>query len=71
MLEERRGHLREIVKQLPDAIRYSETFDVPLSDLMLAVRQHQVEGIVAKRAGSRYRSGESATKALVLQICRF
>jgi ATP-dependent DNA ligase len=31
---------------------------VPLPDLMGAVRQHRLEGIVAKRAGSPYRSGE-------------
>jgi bifunctional non-homologous end joining protein LigD len=57
-LEERRGQLREIAEQLPDAIRYSETFNVPLPDLMSEVRRHHLEGIVAKRAGSQYRSGE-------------
>jgi bifunctional non-homologous end joining protein LigD len=57
-LEERREQLHEILKQLPDAIRYSETFDVPLPDVMLAARQLPLEGIVAKRAGSRYRAGE-------------
>jgi DNA ligase D-like protein (predicted ligase) len=55
-LEERRQQLRDIVQHLPDTIRFSETFDVPLSELMRAVRQ--LEGIVAKRAGSQYRSGE-------------
>jgi bifunctional non-homologous end joining protein LigD len=43
---------------LADTIRYSETFNVPVSELMRAVRRHQLEGIVAKRAGSPYRSGE-------------
>jgi ATP-dependent DNA ligase len=43
---------------LPSTIRYSETFDVSLPDLVSAVRQHGLEGIVAKRAGSSYRSGE-------------
>jgi ATP-dependent DNA ligase len=57
-LDDRRGHLREIVQQLPDTIRYSETFNVPLAELVRAVRKHQLEGIVAKRAGSQYRSGE-------------
>jgi DNA ligase D-like protein (predicted ligase) len=57
-LDDRREQLREIVKPLPDNIRYSETFNVPLSELMQAVRKHQLEGIVAKRAGSQYRSGE-------------
>jgi bifunctional non-homologous end joining protein LigD len=57
-LEERREQLRQIVEQVPDTIRYSEIFNVPLPDLMLEVRRHHLEGIVAKRAGSQYRSGE-------------
>jgi bifunctional non-homologous end joining protein LigD len=46
-----------IVQSLPDTIRYSETFNVSLAQLMTA-RKHGLEGIVAKYAGSRYRSGE-------------
>ena len=57
-LEDRREQLREIIPALPDTIRYSETFNVPVSELIRAVRKHQLEGIVAKRAGSPYRSGE-------------
>ena len=57
-LEERRYQLSEAIKQLPDTVRYSETFSVPLADLERAVREHNLEGIVAKRAGSPYRSGE-------------
>jgi ATP-dependent DNA ligase len=57
-LDDRREHLREIVTMLPNTVRYSETFNVPLPELMGAVRKHQLEGIAAKRAGSPYRSGE-------------
>jgi ATP-dependent DNA ligase len=57
-LEERRKQLRLIVEQLPDTIRYSETFNVPLADFILEVRKHHLEGIVAKRSASLYRSGE-------------
>jgi bifunctional non-homologous end joining protein LigD len=59
-LDDRRDELRGILRRLPNAgpIRYSESFDVPLSDLVRTVREHQLEGIVAKRAGSEYRSGE-------------
>src|SRR5262249_21121627 len=57
-LEDRRSQLLEIVKELPDSIRYSETFIAPLSDIVAEVRNHRLEGIVAKRAGSPYRSGE-------------
>jgi len=45
-LEDRREQLREIVPTLPDTIRYSETFNVALPDLMRAVRKNQLEGIV-------------------------
>ena len=57
-LEERREKLRETIKGLPDTIRYSETFRVRLPELINAVREHHLEGIVAKRARSEYRSGE-------------
>src|SRR6516165_11860673 len=57
-LEDCREQLHEIIPTLPDTIRYSETFNVPVSELIRAVRKHQLEGIVAKRAGSPYRSGE-------------
>ena len=60
-LDDRREQLREIIQPLPDTIRYSETFNVPLTELMRAVRKHQLEGIIAKRAGSQYRSGERST----------
>jgi bifunctional non-homologous end joining protein LigD len=57
-LHDRREQLREIVQRLPDTVQYSETFNVSLAELMTAVRKHRLEGIVAKRAGSPYRSGE-------------
>jgi DNA ligase D-like protein (predicted ligase) len=58
-LEERRKRLRKIVDSLPEDIRYSETFAVPAATLMQVVRENGLEGIIAKRAGSAYRSGRS------------
>ena len=46
------------------SIRYSESFDTPLPDLIGTVGQHQLEGIVANRAGSPYRSGERSGDSL-------
>jgi bifunctional non-homologous end joining protein LigD len=57
-LKDRREQRRELVPNLPDTIRYSETFNVSLAELMGTVKKHQLEGIVAKRSGSPYRSGE-------------
>jgi ATP-dependent DNA ligase len=69
-LEERREQLREAIKHLPDTIRYSEIFSVPLAALMRAVREHQLEEIVAKRAGSQYRSGKRCGEWLKWQANR-
>jgi len=58
-LEERREQLHRIIQRLPSgAVRYSETFNVPVQELIRAVKEQRLEGIIAKRAGSRYRSGE-------------
>ena len=43
---------------LDDPIRYSETFDVPASELMRVVRSNGLEGVVAKRLGSAYKPGD-------------
>jgi bifunctional non-homologous end joining protein LigD len=58
-LEETRERLRKIVSRLPEIIRYSESFAVPAAQLASAVRENRLEDIVAKRAGSTYRSGRS------------
>jgi bifunctional non-homologous end joining protein LigD len=57
-LETRREMLRELVAKLPGAIRYSETFEAPPSQLMAVVREKGLEGIVAKRRGSIYQAGK-------------
>jgi bifunctional non-homologous end joining protein LigD len=57
-LEQRRALLRELIPTLGDPIRHSETFDVPAAELLATVREHGLEGIVAKRRTSTYRSGD-------------
>jgi ATP-dependent DNA ligase len=64
-LEERREHLREIVNGSPEINRYSETFAAPAAALIQVVRENGLEGIVAMRAGSIYRSGRSERSAQV------
>jgi bifunctional non-homologous end joining protein LigD len=51
-LEARRDQLREVIQHLPDAVWFSETFNVPPSQLIRAMRENQLEGIIAKRAGN-------------------
>ena len=50
--------LSEIIKPL-FAIRYSEHFEGDSAVFFAAAAQHGLEGIVSKRAASRYRSGPS------------
>lgn len=57
-LEQRRALLRELIPTVGDPVRHSETFDVPAAELLAIVRQHGLEGIVAKRRNSSYRSGD-------------
>ena len=57
-LELRRMFLGELVPKLGDPIRLSETFDVPAAELLATVRQHGLEGVVAKRRNSTYRPGD-------------
>jgi DNA ligase D-like protein (predicted ligase) len=57
-LEQRRALLRELMPTLAEPVRHSETFDVTAEELLATVRQHGLEGVVAKRRSSSYRSGD-------------
>lgn len=57
-LIERKRLLREILAPA-DVIRYSEHFMVDPEHLLAAVKEQGLEGIVGKRAGSRYESRRS------------
>ena len=57
-LVERRELLGELIKALPEPIHLSQAFDFPVKDLLSAVRENGLEGIVAKRRDSIYRSGD-------------
>jgi bifunctional non-homologous end joining protein LigD len=48
---------RRIVPQLTEPIRYSETLDASLRDLVHSVKVQRLEGLVAKRRDSRYEPG--------------
>ena len=48
-LDKRRAVLRaQVMPRLPDSIRFSETLEVSVSELMAAVREQGFEGIVAR-----------------------
>jgi len=56
-LSERRKHLAALELRSP-RIRISEQFDIPAADMVLAIRQQQLEGVVAKRKSSLYEAGK-------------
>ena len=67
--DERRETLRrQLIPKLGDAIRYSETFDVPAAEFIETVRAQGLEGVVAKRRASPYRSGDRSGDWLKLRL---
>ena len=55
-LEERRSLLEQLLDGAPPSLRFSESFDDGAA-LLRAVREQELEGIMAKRTGSRYLPG--------------
>lgn len=56
-LEKRQATLAKLVGRGTDVVRLSPVFDVPPEQLLAAAREQQLEGIIAKRAGSAYEPG--------------
>lgn len=58
-LSARRERLRrQVLPRLTDPIREAPQFDASLSDLIRAVREQGLEGLVAKRLDSAYEPGQ-------------
>jgi ATP-dependent DNA ligase len=57
-LSERRARLEQhVLPRLTEPVRYAAPIDAPLADLVHSVREHGLEGLVAKRIDSRYEPG--------------
>ena len=67
-LEERRELLRGLVSSLPEAIRFSESFNVSAERMIAAVREQGLEGVVAKRRDSLYQPGKRTGAWVKLRI---
>lgn len=57
-LRERRRVLESALIGMADPIRLSPVFDSPVRDIVRAVRENELEGIVAKRRDSNYEAGK-------------
>jgi DNA ligase D-like protein (predicted ligase) len=67
-LEVRRELLRSKVMPKLPAIRYSDTFAVTAEEMVAAVRSQGLEGVVAKRRGSRYEPGRRSGAWVKMRI---
>jgi bifunctional non-homologous end joining protein LigD len=57
-LGERRPILESAVSGTDDPVRLSPVFDSPVRDIVRAVRENELEGIIAKRRDSKYEAGK-------------
>jgi bifunctional non-homologous end joining protein LigD len=58
-IEERKAKLAALLKKPPDGIRFSASFTQKIDELLSRVRELSLEGLIAKRAGSKYDSRRS------------
>ena len=58
-IEERKAKLADLLKSPPAAIRYSASFTQNIDELLRRVRELSLEGLIGKRAGSKYDSKRS------------
>ena len=57
-LSERRDLMKSVLRLRSPRIRIAEQFEVTASDMLAAVRQQQLEGVIAKRKDSLYEAGK-------------
>jgi bifunctional non-homologous end joining protein LigD len=58
-IEERKAKLAALLKRPPTDIRYSASFTQNIDELLSRVRELSLEGLIGKRAGSKYDSKRS------------
>jgi len=68
-LTERRELLKEILKPGPRT-RILDQFEVSASDIVAAVRQQKLEGVIAKRKDSRYEAGKRSGSWIKYRVNR-
>jgi bifunctional non-homologous end joining protein LigD len=57
-IEERKAKLEELLKNPPGVIRYSASFTKDIPELLDRAGKLGLEGLIGKRAGSRYEAGK-------------
>jgi hypothetical protein len=70
-LERRQSLLTEqVLPQLKEPVRYAGVLDAALSDLIASVKAQGLEGLVAKRLGSRYKPGMRSGAWIKMRVNR-
>ena len=59
---------KHVLPKLADPIRYSPILDASLKDLIASVKAQGLEGLVAKRRGSAYQSGERSGAWMKMRV---
>jgi ATP-dependent DNA ligase len=68
-LEVRRKLLqRRVMSQLAEPIPFSETIEVSAADLVRAVREQGLEGVIAKRRDSLYQAGKRSGAWIKMRV---
>jgi bifunctional non-homologous end joining protein LigD len=57
-VEKRKAKREELLSDPAGAVRYSQSFDHDVKELLARAREFGLEGLVAKRRGSRYEAGK-------------
>ena len=57
-IEKRKALLEELLKKPPGMIRYPVSFTKDIEELLGPAREFGLEGLIGKRAGSRYEAGK-------------
>src|ERR1700674_197496 len=65
-----RRKLLNLLKLKSERIRISEQFEVPANDILVAVREQKLEGVVAKRKDSSYEAGKRSGSWIKYRVNR-
>jgi bifunctional non-homologous end joining protein LigD len=67
-LQVRKAHLEKILKGAPDCIRYSESMEADVHDLLEQARKLGLEGLIGKKKNSLYETGLRTGSWIKLKI---
>ena len=67
-IEERKAKLGELLKKPPGIIRYSVSFTKDIEELLGRAQKLGLEGLIAKRSGSRYEAGKRTGAWIKLKL---